>query len=658
MNSKQEIPQGNQHNKNINSSQRVYAHRGSVVENYFSSGRLPAYNATLNSISKNCPLDQHNDNTRDLTEFTRKIKGTDVTTKVRMKRIENIREECTFDTLEKFECLAASNDWNDETMAIIFTDLIDDNTYKHSLSTSSYKKLREQILELLYPRSELRFFTTRLETTKQKNFSTIGEYHREIEKYSLIITTIQNLTQKEHNRRITDAFYRGLGEHTSLELLKQGIDPESIEETIKYLRRLEEGILLQSNLRQLKVNHSQRNPRTTTDTNFLKAEDRKWCSIHKMTSHNTKDCSLNKTSTAYSGSIHTPPSSQNNSKRSLIISESIKDQTRNVEIEAEIKDTTYNFVVDSGADVNYVSKTAADELNFITEETKPITLIFGGGTKEITNMIVRECIKIKGKSYQVDFYVIKELPVKFILGNDFLSRHDCVLDFKKRSIKIGHSTQIPFAGEKEPIEDKLEDRLSDKACLTIIQEFPELNKTLKQYMNDNESFTHINVRPAHFSMRDNLKVVQSYGYPISFKFIDKGKEEIKRLLHEDIIEPSNSIFTSPAFFREKKNKKLRLILDYKKINVYIEDDSFLLPKIDDCLIKIGENKYFSQLDLQNGFNQIKIDENSRKYTSFMLLGKQYQYKRIPFGIKPGPKTLPKTYNRNIRRCRKLFCIYR
>ncbi|KAF9746894.1 Retrovirus-related Pol polyprotein from transposon opus, partial [Nosema granulosis] len=102
-------------------------------------------------------------------------------------------------------------------------------------------------------------------------------------------------------------------------------------------------------------------------------------------------------------------------------------------------------------------------------------------------------------------------------------------------------------------------------------------------------------------------------------------------------EPSESPYTSPAFFRKKKNNDLRLILDYKNINNYIEDDSFVLPKIDDCLQEMGENTYFSQLDLQNGFNQIRISDESRKYTSFMLLGRQYQYKRIPFGIKPGPK---------------------
>lgn len=52
---------------------------------------------------------------------------------------------------------------------------------------------------------------------------------------------------------------------------------------------------------------------------------------------------------------------------------------------------------------------------------------------------------------------------------------------------------------------------------------------------------------------------------------------------------------------------------------------------------MGSKRYFSQIDLSNGFNQIRIDDKSKPITSFFILGQQWQYKRVPFGIKPGPK---------------------
>lgn len=59
--------------------------------------------------------------------------------------------------------------------------------------------------------------------------------------------------------------------------------------------------------------------------------------------------------------------------------------------------------------------------------------------------------------------------------------------------------------------------------------------------------------------------------------------------------------------------------------------------MEDSIILMEKKAYFSKIDLSNGFNQIKIDDENKKYTSFFLLGQQWQYKRIPFGIESGPK---------------------
>ena len=43
--------------------------------------------------------------------------------------------------------------------------------------------------------------------------------------------------------------------------------------------------------------------------------------------------------------------------------------------------------------------------------------------------------------------------------------------------------------------------------------------------------------------------------------------------------------------------------------------------------------YFTKLDMVRGYYQVPIDENSRKYTSFSTHQNQYQFKRLPFGLK-------------------------
>ncbi|KAF9761441.1 Protein DDI1 like protein 2 [Nosema granulosis] len=198
----------------------------------------------------------------------------------------------------------------------------------------------------------------------------------------------------------------------------------------------------------------------------------KWCSVHKMKSHNTKDCTLNQDTNNRFLTDNTPPSSLNTNKRSLIISDTRTNTTNHVEIQTIINDRETDMVIDSGADVSYANEEAVKDLSYAIEETRSITLIFGGGKKEITDKKVVTDVLINGIKYKAEFYVLSNLPVNFILGNDFLTNQECLIDYKKRRIILGDNNTISFKGEKPQISDILEERLSDKTCLTIIQEFP------------------------------------------------------------------------------------------------------------------------------------------------------------------------------------------
>lgn len=65
-------------------------------------------------------------------------------------------------------------------------------------------------------------------------------------------------------------------------------------------------------------------------------------------------------------------------------------------------------------------------------------------------------------------------------------------------------------------------------------------------------------------------------------------------------------------------------------------DNYPLPLIEDCLEYLGENRIFTLLDLMSGFFQIKMAEDSIKYTSFVVPNGQYEFLRMPFGLKNGP----------------------
>lgn len=131
-------------------------------------------------------------------------------------------------------------------------------------------------------------------------------------------------------------------------------------------------------------------------------------------------------------------------------------------------------------------------------------------------------------------------------------------------------------------------------------------------------------------------------------------EELQRLVREDIIERCNSKFSSPAFVIEKKNKDIRLVIDYRQVNKYVIDEIFYIPDIHENLLLLSGNKYYSKIDLKNGFNQIEITPESRLITGFHILWRHFQYKRIPFGLKSGPKLFQKIISKILEDIKNVF----
>lgn len=59
------------------------------------------------------------------------------------------------------------------------------------------------------------------------------------------------------------------------------------------------------------------------------------------------------------------------------------------------------------------------------------------------------------------------------------------------------------------------------------------------------------------------------------------------------------------------------------------------PK-EDCIEYLEGKKFFTVLDLKSGFHHVKMHDGSTKYTAFVTPNGQYEYLRMPFGLKNAP----------------------
>lgn len=130
-----------------------------------------------------------------------------------------------------------------------------------------------------------------------------------------------------------------------------------------------------------------------------------------------------------------------------------------------------------------------------------------------------------------------------------------------------------------------------------------------------------------------------YPYPISLK--QEVERQLQEMLNDGIIRPSRSPYNAPVWIVPKKvdasgKKKYRIVIDYRKLNAETISDRYPMPEIGEIIAQLGNNKFFTVLDLKSGFHQILLREQDIEKTAFAVNGGKFEFTRLPFGLKNSP----------------------
>ena len=120
----------------------------------------------------------------------------------------------------------------------------------------------------------------------------------------------------------------------------------------------------------------------------------------------------------------------------------------------------------------------------------------------------------------------------------------------------------------------------------------------------------------HDVIVEDSKPVKQHPYrmnPLKQKHL---QDEVKYLLENDFIDPSQSNYSSPCILVPKSNGTYRMCTDYRKVNSVTKTDSFPIPRIDDCIDKVGNSKYVTKFDLLKGFWQVPLTDRAKEVSAF------------------------------------------
>ena len=127
-------------------------------------------------------------------------------------------------------------------------------------------------------------------------------------------------------------------------------------------------------------------------------------------------------------------------------------------------------------------------------------------------------------------------------------------------------------------------------------------------------------------------------------FVGEEEAHLKEILDAGVIQPSTSDWASAPVLIRKRDGSVRWCIDYRGLNNVTVKDVFPLPLIEDCMDSLAGKEWFSKLDANSAYWQIKIKESDRKKSAFTTEYGLFEHVKMGFGLCNAPATFARAIN--------------
>ena len=109
-------------------------------------------------------------------------------------------------------------------------------------------------------------------------------------------------------------------------------------------------------------------------------------------------------------------------------------------------------------------------------------------------------------------------------------------------------------------------------------------------------------------------------------------------MSKELITPCHSPYSAPAMLVPKKNRKLRLPLDYRKLNEQTIKSCWPKLSIEEIFYILQQSAHFTTIDMSWGFSQLPMEPKYQNYTAFSTPFGSFKRLRMAMGLTGCPNT--------------------
>ncbi|KAK7893154.1 hypothetical protein WMY93_022306 [Mugilogobius chulae] len=226
------------------------------------------------------------------------------------------------------------------------------------------------------------------------------------------------------------------------------------------------------------------------------------------------------------------------------------------------------------------------------------------------------------------------LPPKCIIGEVSAVQSVTPLTSTAQASSQASNGKYSFNLDNSPMPEEWKERIQEK-----------LNSIPEVFALDELSFGHTTAVKHHIRLQDDTPFKER-SRPIHPSDREAVRQHLRELLDAGIIRESESPFASPVVVVKKKNGKIRLCIDYRKLNSRTIKDAYALPNIEETFSALSGARWFSVMDLKSGYYQVEMTEEDKAKTAFTCPLGFYEFNRMPQGV----TNAPSTFQRLMEKC--------